>query len=73
MNPTTIKLHPNDNVAVAVKTLPAGSEAGTPGVTTEVPIPAGHKVAQARIDIDQPIRKHIEIINFESRIICPSP
>ena len=38
MNPTTIKLHPNDNVAVAVKTLPAGSEAGTPGVTIEAPI-----------------------------------
>ena len=37
MNPTTIKLHPNDNVAVAVKTLPVGSEADTPGVTTEAP------------------------------------
>ncbi len=37
MNPTTIKLHPNDNVAVAVKTLPAGSDAGTEGVTTETP------------------------------------
>ena len=42
MNPTTIKLHPNDNVAVAVKTLPGGSEAGPPGVTTEAPVPAGH-------------------------------
>ena len=64
MNPTTIKLHPNDNVAVAVKTLPAGSEAGTPGVTTEAPVPAGHIVAQARIDIDQPIRKYLSLIHI---------
>ena len=71
MNPTTIKLHPNDNVAVAVKTLPAGSEAGSPGVTTEAPVPAGHKVAQARIDIDQPIRKYNQIIGFASKTILP--
>ena len=71
MNPTTIKLHPNDNVAVAVKTLPAGSDAGTAGVTTETPVPAGHKVAQARIDIDQPIRKYNQIIGFASKTILP--
>ena len=71
MNPTTIKLHPNDNVAVAVKTLPTGSEAGSPGVTTEAPVPAGHKVAQARIDIDQPIRKYNQIIGFASKTILP--
>ena len=71
MNPSTIKLHPNDNVAVAVKTLPAESEAGSPGVTTEAPVPAGHKVAQARIDIDQPIRKYNQIIGFASKTILP--
>ncbi len=71
MNPSTLKLHPEDNVAVAVKTLPAGSEAGDPGVVTEAPIAAGHKVAQQRIDIDQPILKYNQIIGFASRTILP--
>ncbi len=71
MNSSTLKLHPEDNVAVAVKTLPAGSEAGDSGVVTEAPIPAGHKVAQQRIDIDQPIRKYNQIIGFASRTILP--
>ena len=71
MNPSTLKLHPEDNVAVAIKTLPAGSEAGDPGVVTEAPIPAGHKVAQQRIDIDQPIRKYNQIIGFASQTILP--
>ena len=71
MNSSTLKLHPEDNVAVAVKTLPAGSEAGDSGVVTEASILAGHKVAQQRIDIAQPIRKYNQIIGFASQTILP--
>ena len=71
MNSPTLKLHPDDNVAVAVKTLSAGSEAGVSGILTESPIPAGHKVAQKRIDIDQPIRKYNQIIGFATQTILP--
>ena len=42
-----VRIHPDDNVAVAVTALEAGSKLSTSGATLEttVPIPAGHKVA----------------------------
>ena len=45
---TAIRLHPADNVVVAVRRLPAGTV--LPGdVTTREPVPFGHKVATAAI------------------------
>lgn len=42
-----LKIHENDNVAVAIETIPAGSEVSVSGetITARTEIPAGHKMA----------------------------
>lgn len=42
-----LKIHENDNVAVAIETIPAGSEVSVNGetITARTEIPAGHKMA----------------------------
>ena len=41
--PQLIRIHPDDNVAVALEDVPAGTVFG--GVTVPEPVPRGHKVA----------------------------
>ena len=56
-----IKIHPSDNVAVALEPLQVGvsldEEAGT-AVVVVSDIPSGHKVSLTAIDSDQPIIKY---------------
>lgn len=51
----TIVIHPNDNVAVALETLPAGSVGK---YLLREPIPRGHKFAIAPISSGQPVIKY---------------
>lgn len=55
-----IKINENDNVAVALEALPAGTtvDAGGAEVTTAMEIPAGHKFALADIAEGEPVVKY---------------
>jgi altronate hydrolase len=73
-----IRLHPEDNVAIAKADLPAGSrlDLGTrPGAPAHIPlrqhVPAGHKVALQPIDIGEPVRRYGHTIGFASQAIQP--
>ncbi len=64
-----LKLHDQDNVALALDDLPAGAEVH--GVRVQEPIPAGHKVALVPLEPGAPIRKYAQIIGFASTAIAP--
>ncbi|PWQ94446.1 UxaA family hydrolase [Leucothrix arctica] len=65
---TSVQLHENDNVRVAIATLIKGisSSVETPVST----IPLGHKFASAEIKTDEPIIKYNQIIGFASEHIA---
>ena len=67
--PRTLRLHAEDNIAVAVDPLAAGLEVA--GVTTRAPIPRGHKVATREIGEGEAIRKFGQIIGFATGAIAP--
>jgi arabinonate dehydratase len=60
--PTILRLHSQDNVAVALRDLEAGDDAD--GVKLLDAIPAGHKLALGPIEDRQPVRKFGQIIGF---------
>ncbi len=61
-----IRLHPNDNVAVAASFLAPGAVVPdlAVGVAISEPIPYGHKVATAPISRGSAVRKYGEVIGF---------
>lgn len=66
-----VLLRPDDNVAVAARPIPQGSQLKLAGRTVEAqePIGLGHKVAVVDIQAGEPIRKYGQIIGFASRAI----
>ncbi|MFP6771608.1 MAG: altronate dehydratase family protein [Alphaproteobacteria bacterium] len=69
--PTTIRLHPNDNVIVARDDISQGAQVAGEGVSANVEVPAGHKIATQAIAKDEPVRKYDQIIGFASMDILP--
>jgi altronate hydrolase len=67
--PRTIRLHPSDNVVVAVDQIDPGMLAGSVRATERVP--KGHKIATEKIDQGAPINKFGQIIGFAARPIAP--
>ncbi|MDJ0943989.1 MAG: altronate dehydratase family protein [Kiloniellales bacterium] len=67
--PRTLRLHAEDNIAVAIDPLAAGLEVA--GITTRAPIPRGHKVATREIAEGAAIRKFGQIIGFATRAVAP--
>ena len=70
--PRTLRLHAEDNIAVAIDPLAAGLEVA--GITTRAPVPRGHKVATRDIAEGEAIRKFGQIIGFATRRLqrrCP--
>lgn len=65
------KIHPNDNVAVAMVAVPAGTAVGLGDVTTLDPIPAGHKTALRLIPAGENIIKYGFPIGHAKRDIQP--
>lgn len=65
-----LRLHPSDNVVVAITDLPTGSEV-EPGIVAAVRVPRGHKVAVQPIADGAPIRKFGQIIGFAKGDIQP--
>ncbi|ACA17670.1 galactarate dehydratase [Methylobacterium sp. 4-46] len=68
--PRTIRLHPDDNVAIVVNAfgLPAGT-ALPDGLTLREFVPQGHKVALADIPEGAPVRRYGEVIGTALRDI----
>lgn len=69
-----VRLHPEDNIAVAARGVPAGTTAtfdGGASVTTAEPIDMGHKVALRPIEAGQPIRKFGQTIGYATETIAP--
>lgn len=67
----TIRLNPNDNVVVAVKTLEPGTEIVAEAITTRDAIPFGHKVATTAIARGAAVRKYGQVIGVASADIAP--
>ncbi|HKG90636.1 MAG TPA: altronate dehydratase family protein [Gemmatimonadaceae bacterium] len=58
--PRAVRVHPSDNVVVAVEALPAGSEVEVDGgtITLAAEVPAGHKIALRDIPAGEQIVKY---------------
>ena len=63
-------LHPDDDVLVAIRELPAGSELAEYGLVCGQDIPAGHKVARRDLAPGHQVRKYGQIIGAASQAIA---
>lgn len=71
---SVLLLHPDDNVAIATETLPAGSGHTLPDgrkIVLQEAVPFGHKLAVCAIPKGAPIRKYGQIVGFASQEIAP--
>src|SRR6516162_8305211 len=68
-----IFLHPDDNIAVAARDVPAGAEVGANGciVTAREGVDLGHKLATRAIARGAPVRKFGQTIGFATCDIAP--
>jgi altronate hydrolase len=64
-----VRLHPDDNVVVAIGEIAGGTEVGELAVAG--PVPRGHKVATTAIAVGDPIRKYNQIIGFATVPVGP--
>lgn len=64
------RLHPDDNVAVAVSDLPAGEEISEVRVTPRATVPRGHKVALQDIPLGEPVFKYGQVIGHTTAAIA---
>ena len=63
-----IRLHPADNVAIAVRRLPTGAAVAN-DVAAREPIPSGHKVAVAPIAAGEAVRRYGQVIGAATQSI----
>jgi altronate hydrolase len=68
---SVIRLHPDDNVVIAVRDINVGDTIASEGITSLHRITAGHKIAAARILKGKPIRKYATTIGFAGVDIEP--
>ena len=66
-----IRLHPNDNVAIARIDIAQGAAVPEESLTCLNRIPAGHKVATRAIAKGEPVLKYNTVIGFASNDIRP--
>src|SRR5262245_47297262 len=73
LSQVAVHLRPNDNIAVAAKPLPAGSEVQFNGTTLKLPanVKMGHKFAVHAIKEGDAVYKYGQIIGFAGRDIPP--
>lgn len=73
MYPSSIRLHPRDNVIVAIRALSSGEVVPDQGeaLTARVAIPSGHKLAAQPIRTGEPIRKFGQVIGYATSDIFP--
>ena len=70
---TFVCLHPDDNIVVASRNLPAGTEFGSNGTAVRAAeaIDLGHKMATRRISRGSPVKKFGQTIGFATCDISP--
>jgi arabinonate dehydratase len=66
-----VRLHPRDNVVVAVERIPPGTQLAAENVTAREAIPSGHKIATAAIRSGEPVRKYGQVIGVATADIAP--
>lgn len=66
-----IRLHPNDNVVVALADLPAGAPLAAEGLTLTAAVPRGHKIATQAIEAGQNVIRYGQIIGMATSAIAP--
>lgn len=67
--PDVLRLHPLDNVLVALADLPEGAPVADGTIICREPIPAGHKVASAPIGAGAGVTKYGQVIGAATRDI----
>ncbi len=66
-----IRLHPSDNVAVAVRAISSGTAIAAENITALDAIPFGHKIATRAIAKGEPVRKYGQVIGVATEDIAP--
>jgi altronate hydrolase len=71
--PGTLRLHPDDDVAIAKLKLPAGTAVDTEvgPIALAADVPAGHKIAVRGRAAGEPVRRYGQIIGFATVPIAP--
>ena len=66
-----IRLHPDDNVVVAIVSLPTGTLLDPEGVIVARAVPMGHKIATRPIATGKPVLKFGQVIGYATADIPP--
>ncbi|NGM86785.1 altronate dehydratase [Parapusillimonas sp. SGNA-6] len=64
-------MNPNDDVLIATRAIPPGTELPGEAFTTLDAVPAGHKIARRAIPAGGPVRRYDQVIGFATRDIAP--
>ena len=67
----TVRLHPSDNVVVAVGRIAPGTRIASENVTARESIPSGHKIATRAIAAGEAVRKYGQVIGAATSDIAP--
>ncbi len=70
MNKSCALLHPNDDVFIALQTIPVGTQIDE-GIVTTSEIVAGHKVARRALEVGSSLHRYNQIIGQVSSVIAP--
>ena len=68
-SPRVIRLHPSDDVVIALDQLVSGTLIAREGVTVSGLIPPGHKMATRDIALGEPVKRYGQIIGFATQAI----
>ncbi len=68
---SVIRLHPEDNVVIAIVEISQGEAIASEGLTAQEPVAAGHKLAVQAIAKGEAIRKYNTVIGFAANDIAP--
>jgi altronate hydrolase len=68
-HPRVIRLHPADDVVIALDQLVSGTAVASEGVVVAGLVPPGHKLATRDVAAGAPVRRYGQIIGFASRPI----
>ena len=71
--PALVRIHPTDDVAVAVQAMPAGLEVELDGerLVLRDEVPAGHKIALRNVAPGEPVRKYGFVIGLATQPLEP--
>ena len=69
--PNVLRLHPADNVVIAMRKLAAGEALAGEGIAAAETINNGHKIAVAPIAAGETVRKYGQVIGAATRDIAP--